>query len=199
MPLVIWGRPAGIRPTSFPPPFHCPFPCGRFLGVAFGHTPRSPGADCAAPLGCPFSCPFSCPLVLTVVELDDVDEFEDMEDDELVRGTVFRGIKTPLTSSEFIEFRDWPPLIPHAGRLMLEKLGGLATAVMRKNSTEVSTGERGMGRSGSRGRRVSEYHRCPLAPMINLLPCTIAVAIDVADVGRGKLSKMPVAVRCGQT
>lgn len=202
MPLGIWGRPAGIRPTSFPPLFHCcPFPCGRFFGVALGHTPRSPVADCATPLGWPLGWPFNCPLELTAVEFDDVEEFEDMEDDELVRGIVFRGTKTPLTSSEFIEFRDWPPLIPHAGRLILEKLGGLATAVMRKDSTEGSTGERNMGGSGSRGMRDSEYHRCPLAPVTKLIPCMMAVAIAVdvfvADVGRGKLSEVLVAVCCG--
>lgn len=116
--------------------------------------------------------------MLTAVEEDDVEEIEDIEDDELVRGIVFRGIKTPLTSSEFIEFSDWPPLMPHAGRLILEKLGGLATAVMRKDSTEVSFREaKGVeeGRSGSHGRQVAGYHRCPLAPMTNLTPCSVAV------------------------
>lgn len=77
--------------------------------------------------------PFDWPLVLlTAVDEDETDDVEEMEEEELFRGIVFRGISTPLTSSEFIELRDWPPLSPHAGRLMLAKLGGLATAVMRK-------------------------------------------------------------------
>lgn len=73
--------------------------------------------------------------MLTAVDVEELDALEDTDEEELLRGIDFRGIKTPLTSSEFIEFRDWPapPLIPHAGRLMLEKLGGLATAVMRKD------------------------------------------------------------------
>lgn len=74
------------------------------------------------------------PLVLlTAVDEEETDEVDEMEEEELFRGMVFRGISTPLTSSEFIELRDWPPLSPHAGRLMFAKLGGLATAVMRKN------------------------------------------------------------------
>lgn len=73
--------------------------------------------------------------MLTAVDVEELDALEETEEDELLRGIDFRGIKTPLTSSEFIVFRDWPPppLMPHAGRLMLEKLGGLATAVMRKD------------------------------------------------------------------
>lgn len=165
MPLVIWGRGAGIRPSSVPPPFHCAFPCGLFLGVALGQPPRSPAAGCTTP--------FDCPLLLTAVDVEEAEEFEDMDEDELVRGIVFRGIKTPLTSSEFIEFRDWPPLIPHAGRLMLEKLGGLATAVMRNDGIESVAGERSLGRSGSRVGWDSEYHRCPLAAKSNLTPCTV--------------------------
>jgi hypothetical protein len=73
--------------------------------------------------------------VLTDVNVEEADALEDTDEDELLRGIDFRGIKPPLRSSGFIEFRDWPPppLMPHAGRLMLEKLGGLATAVMRKD------------------------------------------------------------------
>lgn len=65
-----------------------------------------------------------------------MDEFDEMEEDELLRGMVLRGIKTPRTSSEFMELRDWAPLSPHADRLMFAKLGGLATAVMRKDQRE---------------------------------------------------------------
>lgn len=80
--------------------------------------------------------------MLTAVDVEELDALDDTDEDELLRGMDFRGIKTPLTSSEFIEFRDWPPppLIPHAGRLMFEKLGGLATAVMRKDWSGCSVG-----------------------------------------------------------
>lgn len=81
--------------------------------------------------------PFAWPLVLlTAVDEDETDDVEEMEEEELFRGMVFRGISTPLTSSEFMELRDWPPLSPHADRLMFAKLGGLATAVMRKELRE---------------------------------------------------------------
>lgn len=91
--------------------------------------------------------------------MEELDALDETEEDELLRGIDFRGIKTPLTSSEFIEFRDWPPppLIPHAGRLMLEKLGGLATAVMRKGWSRRSV----WGRDG-RQIQVSRY-ACSLA------------------------------------
>lgn len=72
-------------------------------------------------------------LLLTAVEVDETEELEEMEEDELLRGMVLRGMRTPLTSSEFIELRDWPPLSPHPGRLIEAKLGGLATAVIRND------------------------------------------------------------------
>lgn len=72
-------------------------------------------------------------MLLTAVEVDETEDVDEMEEDELLRGMVLRGMRTPLTSSEFMEFRDWPPLSPHPGRLMLAKLGGLATAVIRKD------------------------------------------------------------------
>lgn len=96
--------------------------------------------------------PFVWPLeLLTAVEEDEADEFDEMDEDELFRGMVFRGINTPLTSSEFMELRDWPPLSPHAGRLMFAKLGGLATAVMRKDLSERLRGERVRERRRGRG------------------------------------------------
>lgn len=91
-----------------------------------GQPPRSAAGDCAeAPVVWPM-------LLLTAVEVDETEEIDEMEEEELFRGRVLRGIKTPLTSS-FIELRDCPPLSPHADRLLLAKLGGLATAVMRKD------------------------------------------------------------------
>lgn len=123
------ARTVGIRPSSVPPSalpwFHCPFPCGLFRGAAFGQLPKSPAAGAGAP--------FVCPFVVVAVAVDEAEDVDDIEDDEFVRDTVFRGMKTPRTSSGFIEFNDcWPPLIPHACRLMFEKDGGFATAVMRE-------------------------------------------------------------------
>lgn len=132
-PFDICGRPAGILPSSALSslgPFHCPFVCGLFRGAALGQPPRSPTGDCAF---APFAWPL---LLLTAVEVEDVEETEDvdaMEEDELFRGMVLRGMRTPLPSSEFMELRDWPPLTPHADRLIFAKLGGLATAVIRKD------------------------------------------------------------------
>lgn len=71
--------------------------------------------------------PFDCePFEATVV----LDEFEEMEDDELVRGRVLRGINMPRASSAFIGL--FPLIVPHADREICGKVGGLATAVMRK-------------------------------------------------------------------
>ena len=84
------------------------------------------------------------PFVRTV-EADELDEFEDTEEDELVRESVFRGTPNiPLTSSGFIEF---PSMEPHPGRDIWGKLGGFATAVMgldteRCSSKKVRRGER---------------------------------------------------------
>jgi hypothetical protein len=65
------------------------------------------------------------------VEDDPVDDVDDRDEDEFVRGMVLRGANMARLSSGFMALSDCPPLIPHPGRLMLEKLGGLATAVMR--------------------------------------------------------------------
>lgn len=69
---------------------------------------------------------------LITVPVEEVEAVEVTEDAEFVRCKAFRGVKTPLDSSEFIACRDELPFNPHAGRLMLAKLGGLATAVMGK-------------------------------------------------------------------
>ena len=53
---------------------------------------------------------------------------------------VFRGMNMPRPSSGFMALRDWPPLIPHPGRLMLLKVGGLATAVMRSTGWMAAEG-----------------------------------------------------------
>lgn len=142
-PFVALGRVAGIRlgstAPSKPGPIHAPFPCGLFRGAALGQPPKSPGAACTALF-------VDWPLVLlTAVEVEETDELEEIEEDEFDREMVFRGIKTPLTSSEFMGCRDWPGLSPHADRLMFAKLGGLATAVMEKESSQLFEYSRVLG------------------------------------------------------
>lgn len=66
------------------------------------------------------------PFVATEVP----DELVEMEEDEFVRERVLRGTNMPLTSSGFIGLL--PLMVPHAGREICGKVGGLATAVMRK-------------------------------------------------------------------
>lgn len=66
--------------------------------------------------------------------VDELDEVEETEDDELERGKVLRGANMPMpprTSSGFIGL--FPLSVPHAGREICEKFGGLATAVMGKD------------------------------------------------------------------
>lgn len=81
-------------------------------------------------------------VTVAAEEFDDVDA---MEDAELVLWMVLRaGTKMPpLTSSGVIALIDCPP---HACRLMLGKLGGLATAVMEKTGRR--SGSMGEGRFG---------------------------------------------------
>jgi len=109
----------------------------------------SAAADAGAPLLRPL-------LVETSVEDDPVDDVDDIEEDELVRWMVLRGANMPRGSSGFMALSDCPPLIPHPGRLMLEKLGGLATAVMGTARRTVPDGGRGGSemarRSGARSR-----------------------------------------------
>lgn len=129
-------------------------------------------------------------MLLTAVEVEDTDELEEMEEDELDREMVFRGIKTPLTSSEFMGFRDWPPLSPHADRLMLAKLGGLATAVMRKDSRWSGKRDGWTGREAAVGKSVGVAE---VVSSHKTTPCAIA-APSVAGVvsqrrGRQEASK----------
>lgn len=180
-PFVVFGRGAAIRlgssGPSKPEPFHVAFPCGLFRGAALGQLPKSPGAACTAPL-------VDWPLVLlTAVDVEDTDELDEMEEDELVRGMVFRGIKTPLTSSEFMEFKDWPPLSPHADRLMFAKLGGLATAVMRKDSSQVSEEDARFEWSAAAGQSVGVAE--VVSSQTDTKSCTnvAVVAVVVADAG----------------
>lgn len=111
-------------------------------------------------------------MLLTAVDEEETDELEEMDDAELDREMVFRGIKTPLTSSEFMEFKVWLPLSPHAGRLIFAKLGGLATAV-------ITRGLRRCSRSsyGDRGGVVATgIESSRLAPCMIALRSRVAVA-----------------------
>jgi hypothetical protein len=122
-----FGRPAGILEKSgWPsglPAGQALFGWGRLRGAELAdHWLRSEAVDSAVPLDCE-------PFVATVV-LEDTDELEEMEDDELLRGRVFRGTNMPRTSSGFIGL--FPLIVPHAGREICGNVGGLATAVMRK-------------------------------------------------------------------
>ena len=65
--------------------------------------------------------------------LDAVEPLEDIDEEELLRESVFRGTNMPLTSSGFMEL--FPLRVPHAGREIWGKEGGLATAVMRKDQS----------------------------------------------------------------
>lgn len=88
------------------------------------HWLRSELVDAAVPLDWD---PFE-----STVDTDELDEFELIEEDELLRDRGLRGANIPLTSSGFIG--TLPLLVPHAGRDICGKFGGLATAVMREGS-----------------------------------------------------------------
>ena len=79
----------------------------------------SPVAD----IGTPLACGGVCDKVLV----------EDIEEEELVRCALLRGMNIRDTSSAFIELS--PPVLtlaPHAALLFGWRLGGLATAVICK-------------------------------------------------------------------
>jgi len=65
------------------------------------------------------------------VVVDEVDGFEDIDEEELARCALLRGMNILATSSAFMAVRPpWPTLTPHADRLFCWKLGGFATAVI---------------------------------------------------------------------
>lgn len=72
--------------------------CG-FFRAAVPHELKVSPAGMATPLVCGDGC--------TTVEFEDVEEREDMEEDELVRWALLRGINILDTSSAFIALR--PP------------------------------------------------------------------------------------------
>ena len=71
------------------------------------------------------------PFVAMVV----LDEAEETEDDEFERESCLRGANMPLASSGFMGLL--PLMLPHAGREIWGKVGGLATAVMGKAQTRL--------------------------------------------------------------
>lgn len=76
-------------------------------------------------------------VAVDVDDPDDCDDCEESDDDELARCALFRGMNMRATSSGFIELRPpCPGLVPHAGRLIWGKLGGLATAVICEGEQE---------------------------------------------------------------
>lgn len=70
----------------------------------------------------------------------------------------------PLASSAFIEFTVCPPLI-HPGRLRLAKLGGLATAVMRKASVVVVVVAVGRSVGRSAKERAADFWELAMVTM----------------------------------
>ena len=64
--------------------------------------------------------------------LDVLEALEEMDEAEFDRERVLRGTNMPRTSSGFME--ELPLIVPHAGRDICGKVGGLATAVMREGS-----------------------------------------------------------------
>jgi hypothetical protein len=70
-------------------------------------------------------------LVATDVAEEAAEEVDDTEEDELLRVKLLRGTNMPRTSSAFIGLS--PLTVPHSGREICGKVGGFATAVIRKN------------------------------------------------------------------
>lgn len=109
---------------------------------------------------------------METVDVEEADDVEEMEEDELFRCRLFRGMNIRLRSSGFIGLRlcpPWAPLTPHAVRLCCVKVGGLATAVMRNDVSIVrdtwemgvyAVGEALMTEAGREGRgpRSSSCH-----------------------------------------
>jgi hypothetical protein len=108
---------------------HGPALCGFFRAAPVPHVLRSPAAD--------IGTPFGCGADWVIVPVEDVEDIDEIEDEELVRCALFRGINIRATSSAFIELSPpWLTLAPHADRLFCWKLGGLATAVICQNVCE---------------------------------------------------------------
>jgi hypothetical protein len=98
--------------------------CGFFRAAAVPQDVISPVAG----IGVPFICGDD---TAGTVAVEDVEELEDIEEEELARCALFRGINIRATSLVFMGLSPpWPALEPHADRLLCWKLGGLATAVI---------------------------------------------------------------------
>ena len=102
--------------------------------MALGHNPRVGFFFVDQLLD---SLPTLKPTLLDCETLDTVavDMVDDIDEEELDRWTLFRGINIRDTSSVFMELStDWPPLSAayHPSRGPDCTLGGVATAVMRR-------------------------------------------------------------------
>lgn len=110
--------------------FRCAEAAAGVAAAPLGHELTSPEGGTGAPLDCEVE------VAMVEVEAEEREEVEDeMEDDELFLCRLFRGMRTRLSSSGFIIWPAWLPLIPfmpQVGRLCWVKVGGLATAVMRE-------------------------------------------------------------------
>ena len=63
--------------------------------AALGHAPASPETDTGAE-------PLDCEVEVATVDVELVDDVDDIEEDELLRCRLFRGMSTRLISSGFI-------------------------------------------------------------------------------------------------
>ncbi|EHK97545.1 hypothetical protein M7I_6698 [Glarea lozoyensis 74030] len=86
---------------------HGPARCGFFLAAAV--PPHSPPE----------------------VDIEELEDVEEIDEDELAREALFRGMNIRETSSGFMALSPpWPTLAPHGDLLFCWKLGGFATAVI---------------------------------------------------------------------
>lgn len=92
-------------------------------------TCAEPGQLCWSGAPCNW-LPLVCGAVLTAVAVEEIEEFDVIEEDELDRCKGLRGANMPRMSSGSIAFMFCPPLPLHDCLFKSGKLGGFATAVM---------------------------------------------------------------------
>lgn len=164
--------------SDFPFGHAAPFCCAFLRGPAVDQPAESPAAVREVPFT---GWVFALDVTVEVEPLDDVD---DTDDDEFVRWRVLRAMNMfiSLASFDLIEFSDWPPLI-HPCRLRSAKLGGLATAVMRKawlaamdDESEGESRRRGWGRSSGWGMETGGAASCAGELSPSCLACAVAIS-----------------------
>lgn len=109
--------------------------------------------------------------------LEALEPLEEMDEDEFDRGRDFRGTNMPRppASSEFIA--PLPLIVPHAGRLICGKVGGLATAVMEEGSGGAGPDDFEVWRSSSLSGYQTREARAPsarVAPPQSSQPSNVA-------------------------